>query len=121
MKPEDKSNINYKAKIFKDNAIIPQVEEQLKVLVQVILGDKRTLKIEYYKDLKYSNNEIRLFDPYPSCKHWEKKYCRSKLTKYKGSIPELGYAFFGDSYVDIYCDIIKCFIGEPRVIIPFSY
>jgi hypothetical protein len=121
MKPEDRDTINYKARIFRDKALIPQVEEELAVLVQVILGNKRTLKIEHFKDITYANGESKLFDPYPSCKHWEKEFCRSKPTKYRGKIPELGYIFFGDSRVDIYCDVIKCFIGEPRAIVPFSY
>ena len=120
MKPEDKDTIQYKARVFKDNAIIPQVEEQLKVLVDVVLGSKRTLKIEYYKDHPNSNGEAIKYDPYPSCKSWEKKYCQSKSTEYRGSIPELGYIFFGNNRIEIYCDVIKIFVGN-RVIIPFSY
>jgi hypothetical protein len=121
MKPEDKGSISYKARLFKDKVIIPQVEEELKVLVQVILGSKRTLEIKYYKDVEYADGVERMFDPYPSCKHWEKKYCHSCPTKYQGYIPELGYMFFGDNRVDIYCNVIKFFIGEPRAMIPFSY
>jgi len=120
MQSEDRDSIKYKARIFKDKTLIPQIEEELKVLVQVILGSNRTLKIEYYKDITYADGKERLFDPYPSCKHWEKKYCRSKPTKYKGYIPELGYGFFADNKIAIYCDVIKCFIGD-RTIIPFSY
>ncbi len=121
MKPEDKDSIVWKARIFRDKSLIPKIEEELKILVQVILGNKRTLEIKYYKDMTYADGKERMFDPYPSCKHWEKKYCRSCKTKYQGYIPELGYMFFGDNKVAIYCDVIKCFIGEPRAMIPFSY
>jgi len=120
MKPIDKDSINYKARIFKDNAIIPQIEEELKILVQTILGSKRTLKIQYYKDILDGNGNAKLFDPYPSCHNWEKKYCRSKPKKYMGSIPELGYIFYGDTEISIYCDVIKTFVGD-RIIVPFSY
>ena len=120
MKSEDKDTIQYKARVFKDNAIIPQVEEELRILVDVVLGSKRTLKIEYYKDHPNSNGEVNKYDPYPSCKNWQKKYCRSKPTEYCGNIPELGYIFYGNNRVEIYCDVIKTFIGN-RIIVPFSY
>jgi|GEM_PF-3100433 len=120
MKQESRENINHRARIFKDKAIIPMIEDELKILVQVILGDKRTLEIEYYKDINYHDGKERLFDQYPSCKNWKKEYCKSKPTKYRGRIKELGYVFFGDSHIEIYCDIIKLFIGR-KVIIPLSY
>jgi len=120
MESADRDTIQYKARCFKDKALIPQIEEELRILVKVILGDKRTLKIEYYKDVTYGDGKTRLFDPYPSCHDWQKKYCKCKPTKYKGTIPELGYGFFGDNIIDIYCDVIKTFIGD-RYIIPFSY
>lgn len=120
MEPVNKDTIQYRARIFKDKALMPQIEEELKVLVQTILGDKRTLKIEYYKDLTYADGKTKLFDPYPSCHDWQKKYCGSHPTQYRGTIPELGYGFFEDDKISIYCDVIKTFIGK-RIIVPFSY
>lgn len=120
MKPEDRDSIKWKARIFKDKALIPQIEEELRVLVQVILGEKRTLSIEYYKDRTYADGETRLFDPYPSCKNPQKQWCKSKGRKYLGYIKPDGYMFMGDSQVDIYCQVISSFIGEPRLVIPFS-
>lgn len=121
MKPEDKDSIVWKARLFKDDALIPKIEEELKVLVQVILGSKRTLEITYYKDVQYADGVEKMFDPYPHCKASEKKYCRSCPTKYQGYILETGHMFFGNNKTEIYCDVIKCFIGEPRTMIPFSY
>jgi len=121
MQNEDKDTIQYKARCFKDKSIIPQIEEELRVLVQVILGDKRTLEITHYKDVTYGDGETRKFNPYVYCKDSSHAYCPCKPTNYKGEIKELGYIFYGDSRTAIYCDIIKRFIGEPRVMIPFSY
>jgi hypothetical protein len=120
VKPEDKDNIQWKARIYKDKTLIPQIEEDLKVLVQVILGDKRTLKIQNYKDITYADGKVKKFDMYPSCKNWEKKFCHCKEKEYEGRIPELGYVFFGDNKIEIYCQVISAFAGR-RTIVPFSY
>jgi hypothetical protein len=121
MQPEDRDSIEWKARIFKDKALIPQIEEELRVLVQVILGEKRTLSIEHYKDRTYADGETRLFDPYPTCKSNLKQWCNCKGRAYQGYIKPDGYMFMGDSRVDIYCQIISRFIGEPRLVVPFSY
>lgn len=120
MQNEDRNSIEYQARLFKDKAIFPVIEEELRVLVEVILGDKRTLDITHYKDISYTDGEIRKFDTYPSCKSSLKQFCPNKETSYKGYIKELGYVFYGDSKVAIYCDVIKRFVGD-KVITPLSY
>ena len=120
MQNEDRDSIEYQARLFKDKAIIPLVEEELSILVKVILGDKRTLDITHYKDVTYADGEVKKFDTYPSCKSNLKQFCPSKETNYKGYIKELGYVFYGNSRTAIYCDVIKRFVGD-RVITPLSY
>lgn len=120
MRPEDLDGIQWKARIFKDNTLIPQIEEELRVLVQVILGDKRKLEIEYWDEVTYGDGSKRLFDTYVYCKCSSKKHCPSNDKKYKGYISNLGYVFYADSKIGIYCEVIKRFAGD-RTIIPFSY
>lgn len=120
MQPEDRDSIEWKARIFKDKVLIPQIEEELRVLVQVILGDKRKLEIECWDEVTYGDGSKRLFDTYTYCNCSSKKYCPAKDKKYKGYISDLGYAFYADNKIGIYCEVIKRFAGD-RVIIPFSY
>ena len=95
-----KSDIKWKARIFKDKALKPAIKDQLQILSQVVLCSKE-LKIEYYKDIVYADGETKLFDQYLSCKHWEKKYCHCKPKRYRGYVTPGGYVFFGDSEIEI--------------------
>lgn len=74
-----------------------------------------------YKDIVYADGKTKLFDQYPSCKHWEKKYCQCKPKRYRGYVTPGGYVFFGDSEIEIYCKVIAAFGNEESpLIIPFS-
>ena len=120
MQPEDRESIEWKARLFKDKTLIPQIEEELRVLVQTILGNNRKLSIERWDNITYGDGTKRLFDMYPSCKCSSKKYCPAKEKKYKGYISDLGYSFYADSKIGVYCKVIERFVGD-KVIVPFSY
>lgn len=116
----EKSDAKWKARIYKDKVLKPAIKDQLQILSQVVLCSKE-LKIEYYKDIVYADGKTKLFDQYPSCKHWEKKYCQCKPKRYRGYVTPGGYVFFGDSEIEIYCKVIAAFGNEESpLIIPFS-
>ena len=78
-------------------------------MVAAIIGD-------YNLEIKQSKDG---FDPYPSCKHWEKKYCRCSKKHYQGYLNGRGYVWFGDSKIDIYCQVIATIAGN-KAWIPYS-
>ena len=102
-------DIEYKSRIYTYKAITEMVMKDLKVIAGAVLSG-RTLEIEENTDG---------FDMYPSCNHWEKKYCHCKPKKYMGYIKPGGYVVFADSEIGIYCKVIELFLGR-RVNIPFS-
>lgn len=103
------TNYKYKARIYHDKAITEKIENDLKVMVESVLCGRK-LVIEY---------NSKGFDPYPGCKHFDKKYCFSKPKKYRGYIKPLGFAVHADSEIGIYCKVIELLVGN-RVVIPFS-
>ena len=105
----NKETALYKARLYHDKAVTSQIEEDLQVMVRAIIGDYR-LEIKHNKDG---------FDTYPNCKHWEKKYCRSKKKKYCGYLHGRGYVWYGDSEIEIYCNIIASIVGN-KIYFPYS-
>lgn len=99
----------HKARVYHDKAVTKQIEEDLQVMVAAVIGDYN-LEITYDKDG---------FDPYPSCKHWEKTYCRCHKRHYRGYLHGRGYAWFGDSKIDIYCQVIASIVGN-KIYLPYS-
>lgn len=103
------SDALYKARIYHDKAVTQQIEDDLQVMVAALIGDYN-LEITQSKDG---------FDPYPSCKHWEKKYYRCSKKHYQGYLHGKGYAWFGDSKIDIYCQVIATIAGN-KAWFPYS-
>jgi hypothetical protein len=99
----------WKARIYHDKAVTEQIENDLQVMVAAIIGENR-LDITESKDG---------FDQYPSCHHWEKKFCRCKAARYQGYIKPNGYVFYGDSKIDIYGKVIASIAGN-KLYFPFS-
>ena len=98
-----------KARYYHDSAVTKQIEDDLHVMVRALIGNY-TLRIDHCKDG---------FDPYPSCKHNEKTYCYSRPKKYMGYIEGKGYAFYGDSKIEVYCNIISAIAGN-KLYLPYS-
>ena len=101
--------LKYRARVYIDKAVIPQIEEDLKVIVYALIGDKK-LEITHSPEG---------FDSYPSCKDWQKDYCPCKLKKYQARLPEHALCWYGDSRIEIYCKIIASIAGT-KVYMPFS-
>lgn len=122
MKTIEFDDLEWASRLCKDKLVTEHVEKELQVLVHIILGNKRTLEIEYYENCVNADGTVTLFDRHPGCNDAvAKKHCpECKGAKYRGTIPELGYLFYSNSEIGIYCDVIKRFVGD-KVIIPFSY
>ena len=104
-----KEDALYKARVYHDKAVIPKIEEDLRVMVYALIGEQK-LKIEHSKEA---------YDTYPSCKAWEKKYCGNKKYHYSASLPSHALVWYGNSYIELYCKIIASIAGN-QVYIPFS-
>ena len=102
-------NTLYRARLYHDKAVTKQIEEDLQIMVRALIGDYR---------LEIRKNE-KGFDTYPSCKHWEKGFCRSKSKKYQGYLHGRGYCWYGDSEIEIYCNIIASIAGN-KAYFPYS-
>ena len=109
MQPEKADSLKYKARVFTDNALIPQITENLRVIVYALIGDKE-LKIE---------QQTGGYDVYPSCKEWLKTYCPAKKKRYQARLPERGLVWYGDNLIEVYCNIIASIAGN-KVYTPFS-
>lgn len=107
IKPTDE--LKYKARVYVDKAILPQIEEDLRVMVYTLIGDK---KLEITHDRKG-------FDVYPSCKDSLKEWCPGRKKKYQARLPEHALVWFGDNRIDLYCQIIASIAGR-KVYMPFS-
>ncbi len=109
MKNDMSDTLKYRARVYIDKAVIPQIEEDIKVMVYALIGDKK-LEITHSPEG---------FDPYPSCKDWQKDYCPCKRKKYQARLPEHALCWYGDSRIEIYCKIIASIAGT-KVYMPFS-
>jgi hypothetical protein len=109
MKNEIADDLKYKARVYIDKAVLPKIEEDLKVMVYSLIGDKK-LEIRHKPEG---------FDPYPSRKDSMKEWCPCKRKKYEAKLPERALCWYGDSYIEIYCKIIASIAGR-KVYMPFS-
>lgn len=109
MQNEKADTLKYRARVYTDKALIPQIEEDLRVMVYALIGDK---KLEITQD---PNG----YDTYPSCKDNLKNYCPAKKKRYQARLPEHCLCWFGDSRIELYCRIISSIAGN-KVYTPFS-
>ena len=109
MQNEKADTLKYRARVYTDRALIPQIEEDLRVMVYALIGDK---KLEITQDLGG-------YDVYPSCKGSLKDYCPAKKKRYQARLPEHARYWYGDSRIEIYCRIIASIAGN-KVYTPFS-
>lgn len=109
MKNDTSDTLKYRAREYIDKAVIPQIEEDLRVMVYTLIGGKK-LEIIYSPEG---------FDTYPSCKDWQKDYCPAKRKKYEARLPEHELCWYGDSRIELYCKIIASIAGT-KVYMPFS-
>jgi len=109
MKNDTSDTLKYRARVYIDKAVIPQIEEDLKVMVYALIGDK---KLEITQSPEG-------YDVYPSCKEWQKDYCPAKRKKYEARLPECALCWYGDSRIELYCKIIASIAGT-KVYMPFS-
>lgn len=109
MNNDTTDTLKYQARNYIDKSIIPQIEKDLKVMVYVLIGDKK-LEISHSPEG---------FDTYPSCKDWLKDYCPCKRRKYQARLPEHALCWYGDSRIELYCKIIASIAGT-KVYMPFS-
>lgn len=96
----------WKARVLHDKCVKAEIKEQLQVMVAALI-DINTLIIEYGE-----------FDSYPSCVHWQKKFCREKRKKAVGKYKS--YRWYGNNETEIYCEIIKSFCGATPLYFPFT-
>lgn len=106
-KPVDE--LKYKASVYIDKAILPQIEEDLKVIVYALIGDKKL-------EITHDPNG---FDVYPSCKDSMKEWCPGRKKKYQARMPERALVWHGDNHIELYCQIIASIAGR-KVYMPFS-
>lgn len=109
MQNEKSDTLKYRARVYTDKALIPQIEEDLRVMVYALIGDK---KLEI-------TQEPGGYDVYPSCRDSLKGYCPAKKKRYQACLPERALCWFGDSRIEIYCRIIASIAGN-KVYTPFS-
>ena len=109
MQNEKADTLKYRARVYTDKALIPQLEEDLRVMVYALIGDK---KLEITQDPSG-------YDVYPSCKDRLKDYCPAKKKRYQARLPEHALVWFGDSRIELYCHIISSIAGN-KVYMPFS-
>lgn len=109
MKNETADSLKYQARVYTDKALIPKIEEDLRIMVYALIGDK---KLEITQDPGG-------YDVYPSCNDSLKRYCPSKKKRYQARLPEHALCWYGDSYIEIYCRIIASIAGN-KVYTPFS-
>ncbi len=109
MQNEKVDTLKYRARIYTDKALIPQIEEDLRIMVYALIGDK---KLEI-------TQKPGGYDIYPSCKDSLKNYCPAKKKRYQARLPEHALCWFGDSLIEIYCRIIASIAGN-KVYMPFS-
>lgn len=99
----DTSDYKYAARQYKDYSIAKEIESDLKVMIYAILGDKKDIDIQSSKE-KSSFGVVGKEPLY----HWF------------AYIKPDGYMFFGESEIELYCNIIAKIVGN-RLYIPFSY
>lgn len=109
MQNEKMDTLKYRARVYTDKALIPQIEEDLRVIVYALIGDK---KLEITQDPSG-------YDVYPSCKDSLKDYCPAKKKRYQARLPEHALVWFGNSRIELYCRIIASIAGN-KVYMPFS-
>jgi len=99
----DKSDYQYAARQYKDYCIAKEIENDLKVMVYAVLGNKKTLDIQSSK----SPTNFGVV---------------GKKEKYKwfAYIKPDGYMFFAQSEIELYCNIISSIVGD-QLYLPFSY
>lgn len=109
MQNENADTLKYRARVYIDTALIPQIEEDLRVMMYALIGDKK-LEITH---------EPGGYDVYPSCKDSLKDYCPAKTKRYQARLPEHALCWYGDSRIELYCRIIASIAGN-KVYMPFS-
>lgn len=109
MQNEKADTLKYRARVYTDKALIPQIEEDLRIMVYALIGDK---KLEI-------TQKPGGYDVYPSCKDSLKNYCPASKKRYQARLPERALCWFGDSRIELYCRIIASIAGN-KVYIPFS-
>ena len=109
MQNEKADTLKYRARVYTDKALIPQIEEDLRIMVYAIIGDK---KLEIAQ-------KPGGYDVYPSCKDSLKDYCPAKRKRYQARLPERGLCWFGDSRIELYCRSIASIAGN-KMYMPFS-
>lgn len=109
MQNEKADTLKYRARVYTDKALIPQIEEDLRVMVYALIGDKK-LKI---------TREQGGYDVYPSCRYSLNEYCPAKKKRYQACLPEHALCWYGDSRIELYCRIIASIAGN-KVYMPFS-
>lgn len=109
MQSEKADELKYRARVYTDKALIPQIEEDLRIMVYTLIGDKK-LEITQKHDG---------YDVYPSCKDSLKNYCPARKKRYQARLPEHALCWYGDSRIELYCRIIASIAGN-KVYMPFS-
>lgn len=108
----------YSARVYKQKALVKQIEEDIKTMVYTLLrSDKRKLETHECKE-----NEG--YDEYPYCKSNDKKYCPSKNKRWRGYIKEYDkdenmwmnpYVFHADTELGIYLDVLNFYLVNKSV------
>lgn len=96
------------ARIYKQKAVVKQMEDDIKTMVYTLLGGERKLEV-----LKCDKPEG--YDTYCYCKNPEKTYCPSKNKRWHGYITELGYGFWSDSELGVYLQVLESLIGNQTI------
>lgn len=109
MQNEKVNSLKYQARVYTDKALIPQIEEDLRIMVYALIGDK---KLEITQDRNG-------YDTYSPCKDSLKEYCPAKKKRYQAYLPERALCWYGDSLIEIYCRIIASIAGN-KAYTPFS-
>lgn len=109
MQNEKADTLKYRARVYTDKALIPQIEEDLRVMVYALIGDKKLAITQ----------DPGGYDTYPSCKDNLKNHCPAKKKRYQARLPEHCLCWYGDSRIELYCRIIASIAGN-KVYVPFS-
>lgn len=97
------SDYRYASRQYKDYCIAKEIENDLKIMIYTILGSKKTIDIQNSK--QPSNFGVV---------NKEEKYY------WFAYIKPNGYMYFGQSEIELYCNIIASIVGN-RLYIPFAY
>lgn len=109
MQNKKADELKYRARVYTDKALVPQIEEDLRIMVYALIGDK---KLEI-------TQTPGGYDVYPSCKDSLKSYCPARKKRYQACLPQHALCWYGDSHIELYCRIIASIAGN-KVYMPFS-